>query len=168
MGFVSRAVSAIFTSSLMFTAAQAQDAAAPDAPTTAWTTFCAPVQGDQPLRCELRQRVANDQGQEIARIAFGPAGEQGRELAIRTPQGVLLTAPVELAPLEAEAQIRVPYRTCLNQVCIARVLVEDETLTLLSEATQPAIRFRDRSGRQIRIIVSLEGLTEGLAALDAR
>jgi invasion protein IalB len=143
----------------------------PDSPNTfgRWSLACAqPAQeGASPL-CELRQAVGNQQGQEIVRIAFGSAGENGREIALRTPQGVFLPAPVELAPLEAEALISVPYRTCLNQVCIARGLVQDERLDLLVEAQQPSVRFRDRSGRVIRIIVDLEGLSEGLEALDAR
>lgn len=134
----------------------------------AWTIVCAEPGEDGAQLCELRQIVGNQQGQEVTRLAFGAAREGGRELAIRTPQGVLVQSPVEVAPLEAEAQITVPYRTCLNRVCIARALVEDAQIEPLFDATQPAVRFVDRSRRQIRVIFSVDGLADGLAALDAR
>jgi invasion protein IalB len=138
-----------------------------------WQLIC-----QEGLPCRLEQRIymekpeQDKQPQRLLQISFlvDPGEKKGdRRLLANaiTPLGILLPAGVGLAVDQGEEK-RYQLHLCDVGGCLARFLVDEPLRQQLQMGKQARVRFFLPDGRGIGVPVSLQGVTAGLRALEAR
>lgn len=131
----------------------------------AWTVRCRQA-GDASRTCELLHSVQAQNG-VLAQLAFGtPPGGAGPLAVVQVPLGVLVAQPVGLAPASGAA-LEIPFSTCLQIGCLAQREVSAEELDGLAAAPSAELTFAERTGRQVRVTIPLDGFRAALARLRA-
>jgi invasion protein IalB len=119
--------------------------------------------------CEVAQSIQL-QGQQgpIAQLAIGRVQRTDPlKLTLVLPPNVTLTAPAKFAAEEKDGQpVDAIWQRCLPGACFADAILKDDMLKRLRARAEPGrIEFRDASGRDILLPVSLRGITQALDGL---
>lgn len=134
-----------------------------------WTLRCVAESVTQ-TKCALIQRLAQAETNAfIAEIGLNRAetAEGARTLMVLlTPDGTALNLLPAYVVDEGEVQVPLNWRTCANRLCRAAVLLNPEQEAALKAGGQLVMAYQ-RFGAQapLRLAVSLNGVTAGLAAL---
>lgn len=138
----------------------------------AWTLRCV-AEGVGETKCGLVQRLAQAETNAfVAEIALNRAetADGPRTLMVLlTPDAMALNLLPAYVVDEAEAQVTLNWRTCAQRLCRAAVLLSPEDETALKAGDRIIMAYqRFAAAEPVRLGVSLQGVTAGLAALDGQ
>lgn len=152
--------------------AAAAAAAGPDRTTASF--------GDWLLRCERPAEAARScevaqviavQGspQPIAQVALGRIvdTQPALTLMVQVPVNVALATPLRLIGEDRDPLVvELAWQRCVPAGCFAGTDLRDDAVTRLRNRPEPArIEFRDSTGRDLRLALSVRGLGSALDAL---
>lgn len=131
-----------------------------------WQMSCDTPPGASSEQCAIIQNVlAEDQPNVgLSVIVLRTADREARLLRVLAPLGVLLPNGLGLN-VDGTDMGRVAFVRCLPNGCIAEVELDDDLVTLLSEGTSAIFVVFRTPEEGVGIPVSLEGFSEGFAAL---
>ncbi len=131
-----------------------------------WQMSCDTPPGASFEQCAIIQNVlAEDQPNVgLSVIVLRTADREARLLRVLAPLGVLLPNGLGLN-VDGTDMGRVAFVRCLPNGCIAEVELDDDLVTLLSEGTSAIFVVFRTPEEGVGIPVSLEGFSEGFAAL---
>lgn len=114
--------------------------------------------------CETTQVLRDGNGNVIAQIAFGqdPSNAEKIVTVFQVPQGTLLTTPVRFGDEELTKSIDADYFTCIQSICLARTETDEASLKDIGSVEKGSLIFADRSGRNIRVLLSFKGLNDAI------
>lgn len=101
---------------------------------------------------------------EVLRLSVAPAGEGVFAVTLRTPAPLYLPAPLVLAPDRGDP-VEVPWFTCGPRGCEARLTAGDGLIDALRAGRSANVELTLRDGAQVRLRLSLRGLTAALGAV---
>lgn len=135
----------------------------------AWTLRCV-AEGVGETKCGLVQRLAQAETNAfVAEIALNRAetAEGPRTLMVLlTPDAMALNLLPAYVVDEAEAQVTLNWRTCAQRLCRAAALLTPEDEAALKAGDKMTLAYqRFGAAEPVRLGVSLQGVTAGLAAL---
>lgn len=159
--------------------AAAQETATPDATPAervangtrfgAWTVTCEALAVNE-TACLLTQRLvrSSDNAFLAEVLAFWSGDGSQRYLAARVPNGVFFPSGFAVKADDAEEQTQFIWQSCARDLCEALLELDEETLTSLETAESLVAGYRPNlRADPVVFRVSLDGATEGLAALKA-
>ena len=131
-----------------------------------WQMSCDTPPGASFEQCAIIQNVlAEDQPNVgLSVIVLRTADREARLLRVLAPLGVLLPSGLGLN-VDGTDMGRVAFVRCLPNGCIAEVELDDDLIDILSNGTDAIFVVFKTPEEGIGIPVSLEGFTEGFAAL---
>ncbi len=131
-----------------------------------WQMSCDTPPGASFEQCAIIQNVlAEDQPNVgLSVIVLRTADREARLLRVLAPLGVLLPNGLGLN-IDGTDMGRVAFVRCLPNGCIAEVELDDDLVSLLSEGTSAIFVVFRTPEEGVGIPVSLEGFSEGFAAL---
>ncbi len=131
-----------------------------------WQMSCDTPPGTSFEQCAIIQNVlAEDQPNVgLSVIVLRTADREARLLRVLAPLGVLLPNGLGLN-VDGTDMGRVAFVRCLPNGCIAEVELDDDLIKILSEGTDAIFVVFKTPEEGVGIPVSLEGFTEGFAAL---
>jgi invasion protein IalB len=131
-----------------------------------WQMSCDTPPGASFEQCAIIQNVlAEDQPNVgLSVIVLRTADREARLLRVLAPLGVLLPNGLGLN-VDGTDMGRVAFVRCLPNGCIAEVELDDDLIKILSEGTDAIFVVFKTPEEGVGIPVSLEGFTEGFAAL---
>ena len=132
-----------------------------------WTLRCELPQGQPPEFCEMRQRVVNQQGDQVLLAVIGRLPQLGKPgLLIVLPLGISLP-PGAFLKIDQGADQRVPVERCERQGCRIELVLEDELLAQLKAGSRAMVGFHVYDGEggrpRVDVPVSLLGFSAALA-----
>jgi invasion protein IalB len=142
------------------------DAAAPSGKGDAAAPAAKPGGGERP--CGMVQTVRDEKRKNIGLTLVLVSGEQqGKKVTmmrVMAPIGVFLPTGVALE-IDGAAVGRVPFTRCLPQVCIAFAEATPPTLEKLKKGGKANFIIYEAPGVGIRLPITLNGFSKGLAEL---
>jgi invasion protein IalB len=131
-----------------------------------WQMSCDTPPGASSEQCAIIQNVmAEDQPNVgLSVIVLRTADGEARLLRVLAPLGVLLPNGLGLN-VDGEDMGRVAFVRCLPNGCVAEVELDDDLIKILSEGTDAIFVVFKTPEEGIGIPVSLDGFSEGFAAL---
>lgn len=131
-----------------------------------WQMSCDTPPGASSEQCAIIQNVlAEDQPNVgLSVIVLRTADREARLLRVLAPLGVLLPNGLGLN-VDGTDMGRVAFVRCLPNGCIAEVELDDEIIGVLSEGESAIFVVFKTPEEGVGIPVSLEGFSEGFAAL---
>ncbi len=130
-----------------------------------WTLVCEAIAVNE-TACVLNQRIVRADGAFLVDFLAIPEGDGGW-LSARVPVGVHFPSGFVLRPEAEEQQIILVWQACSPELCEAMVSLSDEGATLLEGGPAIAAYRPGVTDEPVVFRVTLEGLSEGLAALAA-
>jgi invasion protein IalB len=132
-----------------------------------WTLRCELPQGQPPEFCEMRQRVVNQQDEQVLLAVVGRLPQLGKPgLLIVLPLGISLP-PGAFLKIDQGADQQVPVERCERQGCRIEIILEGELLAQLKAGTQAMVGFHVYDGEggrpRVDVPVSLLGFSAALA-----
>jgi len=132
-----------------------------------WTLRCELPQGQPPEFCEMRQRVVNQQNEQVLLAVVGRLPQLGKPgLLIVLPLGISLP-PGAFLKIDQGADTPVPIERCERQGCRIEIILEGELLTQLKAGSKAIIGFHVYDGEggrpRVDVPVSLLGFSAALA-----
>ncbi|ODT69088.1 MAG: Invasion associated locus B [Pelagibacterium sp. SCN 63-23] len=131
-----------------------------------WQMSCDTPPGASFEQCAIIQNVlAEDQPNVgLSVIVLRTADREARLLRVLAPLGVLLPNGLGLN-VDGTDMGRVAFVRCLPNGCVAEVELDDEIIKVLSEGSSAIFVVFKTPEEGVGIPVSLEGFSEGFAAL---
>ncbi|NMA97774.1 MAG: invasion associated locus B family protein [Phyllobacteriaceae bacterium] len=131
-----------------------------------WQMSCDTPPGASSEQCAIIQNVlAEDQPNVgLSVIVLRTADREARLLRVLAPLGVLLPNGLGLN-VDGQDMGRVAFVRCLPNGCIAEVELDDAIIEILSNGTTALFVVFKTPEEGVGIPVSLEGFSEGFAAL---
>ena len=131
-----------------------------------WQMSCDTPPGASFEQCAIIQNVlAEDQPNVgLSVIVLRTADREARLLRVLAPLGVLLPNGLGLN-VDGTDMGRVAFVRCLPNGCIAEVELDDDLIKILSEGTDAIFVVFKTPEEGVGIPVSLDGFSEGFAAL---
>ncbi|WP_461381662.1 invasion associated locus B family protein [Devosia indica] len=131
-----------------------------------WQMSCDTPPGASFEQCAIIQNVlAEDQPNVgLSVIVLRTADREARLLRVLAPLGVLLPNGLGLN-VDGTDMGRVAFVRCLPNGCIAEVELDDDIISVLSEGTTAIFVVFKTPEEGVGIPVSLDGFSEGFAAL---
>jgi invasion protein IalB len=131
-----------------------------------WQMSCDTPPGASFEQCAIIQNVlAEDQPNVgLSVIVLRTADREARLLRVLAPLGVLLPNGLGLN-VDGSDMGRVAFVRCLPNGCIAEVELDDDIISVLSEGTTAIFVVFKTPEEGVGIPVSLDGFSEGFAAL---
>lgn len=132
-----------------------------------WQLQCSTPPGAQAEQCSLVQKVRAEDRENIGLdvIVFRTADRQAQLLRVLAPLGVLLPFGLGLRIDETNVGTTEYVRCFYPEGCLAEVIIDDTLLAQLQGGTTANFVIVLTPGEPIGIPVSLNGFTEGFAAL---
>ncbi|HKY94972.1 MAG TPA: invasion associated locus B family protein [Kiloniellales bacterium] len=148
----------------LVTAAAAQDDLE-RIPIEDWTLRCTKA---EPPRCDLRQRVVNDQGKQILDFGMGyNAADQTFPVVLELPLGILVQQQIRFKVEEIEFG-GMKVNRCLPTGCIVEAVAPVEMIDAMRKGQQGAVIVPLPDGKFAALVVSLRGFTAAAAELIQR
>lgn len=131
-----------------------------------WQIRCDTPPGAQNEQCALMQSVTAEDRQNVGLtvIVLKTADGQDHILRVLAPLGVLLPSGLGLR-IDDEDVGRAAFIRCLPNGCVAEVIIDDTLVSKLREGEAATFIIFQTPEEGIGIPLSLEGFTEGYAAL---
>jgi len=131
-----------------------------------WQMSCDTPPGASTEQCAIIQNVmAEDQPNVgLSVIVLRTADREARLLRVLAPLGVLLPNGLGLN-VDGKDMGRVAFVRCLPNGCVAEVELDDDLIDVLSKGTSAIFVVFKTPEEGVGIPVSLEGFSEGFAAL---
>ena len=131
-----------------------------------WQMSCDTPPGASSEQCAIIQNVmAEDQPNVgLSVIVLRTADGEARLLRVLAPLGVLLPNGLGLN-VDGDDMGRVAFVRCLPNGCVAEVELDDDLIKILSDGTDAIFVVFKTPEEGIGIPVSLDGFSEGFAAL---
>lgn len=131
-----------------------------------WQMSCDTPPGASAEQCAIIQNVmAEDQPNVgLSVIVLRTADREARLLRVLAPLGVLLPNGLGLN-VDGKDMGRVAFVRCLPNGCVAEVELDDDLIDVLSKGTSAIFVVFKTPEEGVGIPVSLEGFSEGFAAL---
>lgn len=141
-----------------------------------WVLRCVQLARPPPARsCEIGQAAQADiavaqgqtQRQTVMQVAIGRvARAQPWRLTVVLPINVELLSPAQLEPEEGAAIAPLAWQRCLAAGCFASTELRDPALPrLVALATRARIAFKDGTGRDVQLPISMRGFAQAFDAL---
>lgn len=131
-----------------------------------WTLRCTKA---QPPRCDLRQRVVNDEGKQILDFGIGyDASSQSFPVVLELPLGILVQQQVRLKIDESVEFGGMKVNRCLPTGCIVDAVAPVEMIDAMRRGTKGAVIVPLPEGKYVALEISLRGFTAGVAELIQR
>jgi invasion protein IalB len=134
-----------------------------------WALVCnEPKTKEEKQSCSLVQALVEKETQKLVfrlTVGYGPKGNL--VLRIDGPTGVAVQKGLEFSP-DAVKIYRLPFQTCLPQVCSTVLIVPDDFKQDLQKSGKGTITVYALNGQAVQALAELSGFAEGLAALDKR
>lgn len=132
-----------------------------------WVLVCANEKDDSGKKpCSLAQALVERQSQKpVFRVIFTHGPKGNLVLQIDGPVGVALQRGLEFSP-DTKKIYRLPFQTCVPRGCRAVMVVEDDLKKELDASKKGSLTVYALNGQAVRTATDLNGLTDGLAALD--
>ena len=131
-----------------------------------WQIRCDTPPGAQNEQCALMQSVTAEDRQNVGLtvIVLKTADGQDHILRVLAPLGVLLPSGLGLRVDDADVG-RAAFIRCLPNGCVAEVIIDADLVEKLKTGTSATFIIFQTPEEGIGIPLSLEGFTEGYAAL---
>ncbi|MGR9089830.1 MAG: invasion associated locus B family protein [Gammaproteobacteria bacterium] len=132
-----------------------------------WRVSCETAADSQRRGCFLIQNlVLREGGQRVLQIAVGYVEQAPEPIALLSlPLGISLPPGASIQIDEHEAK-RIPIERCEPNGCRAGLKLPEEILSTFRSGAQMSVTFYDAKREPIVVPLSLDGFSEGLAALD--
>ena len=140
-----------------------------------WAVQCSAVPapaGQPPAKaCGMIRNLKSDSDQTasmtlIVRRAKGEDGKVHTFMEAWTPVGVYLPTGVAMEVDGTAIAGRMPFVRCAPRVCQAQGEAQDDTLKKFTKGKQATFYIYDRPGHGFPMKFPLQGIVEGIAALD--
>lgn len=135
----------------------------------AWTVTCEALAVNE-TACLLTQRLvrSSDNAFLAEVLAFWSGDGSQRYLAARVPNGVFFPSGFAVKPEDGEEQTQFVWQSCARDLCEALLEIDAQALADLEAAEGLVAGYRPNLRADPLVFrMSLEGATEGLAALQA-
>lgn len=163
--WLTRSLLAVLLSVGFTVAAAAQD----DLDRTAiedWTLRCTKA---QPPRCDLRQRVVNQEGKQILDFGMGyNAADQSFPIMLELPLGILVQQQIRFKIDESLEFGGMKVNRCMPTGCIVDAVAPMEMIDAMRKGTAGAVIVPLPDGKFVALSVSLRGFTAAAAELIQR
>lgn len=128
-----------------------------------WTVRCSSDKPDAGRECEVYQRLAVAKtGQRVAEFAVGfPKGKQDGRGVIVLPLGILLEDGI-IMQIDDGQKFKFKPRYCTNDGCFAFINVSAALIDTLKKGTEVHFGAKALNGKEIKIKMSLKGLSKTL------
>lgn len=131
-----------------------------------WTLRCTKA---QPPRCDLRQRVVNDEGKQVLDFGIGyDASQQSFPVLLELPLGILVQQPIRLKIDEGIEFTGFKVNRCLPAGCIVEAIAPIEMIEAMRKGQKGAVIVPLPDGKFAALQVSLRGFTAASAELVQR
>lgn len=132
-----------------------------------WVLVCANEKDDTGKKpCSLAQALVERKSQKaVFRVIFTHGPKGNLVLQVDGPIGVALQRGLEFSP-DTKKIYRLPFQTCVPRGCRAVMVVEDDLKKELEASKKGSLTVYALNGQAVRTATNLNGLTDGLAALD--
>ena len=131
-----------------------------------WQIRCDTPPGAQGEQCALLQSVSAEDRQNVALtvIVLKTADQQNQIMRVLAPLGVLLPSGLGLRVDNADVG-RTGFVRCLPNGCVAEIILQDELIGQLQQGQTATFIIFQTPEQGIGIPVSLNGFSDGYAAL---
>ena len=128
-----------------------------------WNVRCSAEKGVAGRECEVYQRlVVAKSGQRIAEFAVGfPKDKPDGRGVIILPLGVLLNDNMEMQ-VDSGQKFKFKPRYCTTEGCFSFINLDQSVLDLLKKGTEIELTTKAMSGKDIKIKMTLKGLSKAL------
>ncbi|MCU7837727.1 MAG: invasion associated locus B family protein [gamma proteobacterium symbiont of Taylorina sp.] len=130
-----------------------------------WTVVCEklPTSGEEV--CNIFQNVTNEKQKIVLQVAIGYLPNVEKPQALLTmPLGVLLEPGLEFKGGSAKA-IRLPFKVCVTNGCVAMTMLDDEIIKGMKAGNQGSVKIAVAKEKIIAIPISLKGFTAAFNSL---
>lgn len=157
----------LFCLSIMLSGfATARDMPTEDDAFGSWRVSCETAPDSQRRGCFIVQNlVLREGGQRVLQIAIGYVEQTPDPIALLSlPLGISLPPGASIQIDDREAK-RIPIERCEPNGCRAGLKLSADVLASFRSGTQMSVTFYDAKREAIVVPLSLDGFSEGLAAL---
>lgn len=132
-----------------------------------WVLVCANEKDEAGKKpCSLAQALVERKTQKaVFRVIFTHGPKGNLVLQVDGPIGVALQRGLEFSP-DTKKIYRLPFQTCVPRGCRAVMVVEDDLKKELEASKKGSLTVYALNGQAVRTDTNLNGLTDGLVALD--
>lgn len=132
-----------------------------------WVLVCANEKDEEGKKpCSLAQALVERKTQKaVFRVIFTHGPKGNLVLQVDGPIGVALQRGLEFSP-DTKKVYRLPFQTCVPRGCRAVMVVDDDLKKELGTSKQGSLTVYALNGQAVKTATNLNGLTDGLAALD--
>lgn len=131
-----------------------------------WTLRCTKA---QPSRCDLKQRVVNDEGKQILDFGMGyNAADQTFPIELELPLGILVQQQVRFKIDEDIEFGGMKVNRCLPAGCMVEAVATIEMIDAMRKGQKGAVIVPLPDGKFVALVVSLRGFTAAAAELIQR
>ena len=132
-----------------------------------WVFTCVALPDGSNQRCSIVQQISDSNTKSVLFVWRIVQNNSGGIVGIwQTPDQVMLTAGVRLEVGTPEPVV-IPFETCGRGRCQAVATLADDFLATLAESKEPTVTLVGRNGKGVKLALSVNGLTDGIAALRA-
>ena len=134
-----------------------------------WRVSCETAADSHRRGCFIVQNlVLREGGQRVLQIAVGYVEQTPDPIALLSlPLGISLPPGASIQIDEHEAK-RIPIERCEPNGCRAGLKLPEDILASFRSGSQMSVTFYDAKREPIVVPLSLDGFSEGLAALDPK
>ena len=132
-----------------------------------WAVQCHESQQKNLSSCFMFQRIlVKDSGESLLRMTVDRPKDLSAPRAIfLIPLGSYITPGISVQ-IDATEPLDLGIEYCDKQGCYAGILLDQTILDLLKRGRQAVVTFQTRGRQEIRLPISLDGFSSGLAALN--
>ncbi len=130
-----------------------------------WTVICEKLPKSGKEICNVFQNVTNDKNKVVLQVAVGYVpGQNKPQILLTLPLGVLLEPGIEFKGGNAKP-IRLPFKVCIANGCVAMTMLDDETIKNMKAGTKGSVKFAATKEQVIEVPISLSGFTAAFNSL---
>lgn len=133
-----------------------------------WVYTCLEAPGSKAVRCSIAQQLAGSKTKgAIFSWRIGQDGKGGLVSVWQTPRTVLLNRGITV-DAGWPKPIAIPFETCGQRFCRAVAGLKPDYVAMLATAEKATVTIVLRDGKAVNLGLSVKGLGDALAALQAQ
>lgn len=131
-----------------------------------WTLRCNKA---QPPRCDLRQRVVNEEGKQILDFGIGyNAANQSFPIMLELPLGILVQQEIRFKIDDGPEFGGIKVNRCMPTGCVVENTAPIEMIDAMRAGQKGAVIVPIQDGKFAALVVSLKGFTAASSELVSR
>jgi invasion protein IalB len=132
-----------------------------------WIYTCVERTNGEGIRCSITQHLSEANTKTLVFSWRITRTSDGSLAGVwQTPELVLLQAGIAI-DVGGPKPFVIPYETCGNGLCRARVRLGDDIIDAFTRAEKAVVSIVGANGQRVNLNISVKGLADGLAVLRA-